>query len=112
MHGHKQLIEKYRYLIAIALIALLAYITYSTDQFGVQESMNGAIKEATREKSFDLKDRCGMMPTASQVSHTISGNESCENECRARCASEDLSYDQAMFEENLKGCNFCKCDCS
>ncbi len=111
MHKHKDLIDKYRYLIAGILIAILIFLTYSTDQFGIKESINGVVKNVNKQTQFDLQDRCGLMPGASSVSHTIASEEMCENECRARCVADDLSYDKAVFKAAEQACNTCKCDC-
>lgn len=111
MHRHSHIIDKYRYLMAGILIAILLFITYSTDQFGIQERLNGAIKTINKETIFEIKDRCGLMPGASSVSHTIASEEMCENECRARCVTDDLAYDKVVFETAENACNTCKCEC-
>ncbi len=110
MH-RKNLIEKHRYLIAGFLVAILLFVAYGRDFYGIQEKVSDAAEDAARNKDFELQDRCGPMPGGGGISHSIPNEEMCDNSCRARCVSEDLSYKSSRFTMSDSACHTCDCFC-
>jgi hypothetical protein len=105
-------IERNKFLIAGFLIGVLVFTFYYTDQGGIQEKFLSYVKKETApDKIFQLRDACGPVPGFTGISHSMPDEDSCLNECRARCLSNELEYKNAKFMEDKKACNTCECVC-
>ena len=61
------------------------------------------------DKSFQIADECGLI--MGNLLHTIKNEDACKIKCRAQCMTIELEYGSSFFNESLKSCNTCECNC-
>jgi len=62
-----------------------------------------------KEKSFEIKDRCG--PIMNLISHTIQDEYVCKTRCSSQCETRELRYGRIEFQKREIGCHSCTCFC-